>query len=122
MTPAPTEREARTVTPYERLRWRYGVPEALLNDFMAQVRAEYPAAAPSDTPINQCDGCARGLPVDGSGNHYVIDKADPMRHVLVIGCTKDRYAAVSLPAPHSGTPEKPKHSTVFATDTEILDD
>src|ERR1035437_10152818 len=56
--------------------------------------------APSDTPINQCDGCRRGLPVDESGNHYAWHEGG-MRKRLEIGCTKDRYAAVSLPAPHS---------------------
>ena len=37
-------------TPYERLRWHYGIPEALLNDFMAQVRASSASAGATPEP------------------------------------------------------------------------
>ena len=42
-------------------------------------------------PRNQCDGCARGLPINANGNH-VEDKFRP-----VMACTADRYTATTVP-------------------------
>ena len=61
--------------------------------------------------INQCDGCARGLPIRQSlmfsrgarelGAQDAPIHYDPVSGTAVMGCTKDRYAA-------SETQEKPK--------------
>lgn len=52
-----------------------------------------PTALP---PINQCDGCRRGWPLDStSGNHFNPDKMGGWPDM--IGCTKSRYSP-SLPA------------------------
>jgi len=40
-----------------------------------------------EKPINQCDGCRRGLPLDQDGFHH-----DPDSNYDFIGCTKDRYS------------------------------
>lgn len=50
-------------------------------------------AADRPATVNQCDGCARGLPIE-DGIH--IDG-----RYLVMGCTKDRYSAADLPVENS---------------------
>lgn len=45
-----------------------------------------PIASPSpQEPINNCDGCQRGLPINESGDHFGPTTYDLMR------CTKERY-------------------------------
>lgn len=43
-------------------------------------------------PINQCDGCQRGLPLGTNGHHYDHDGSGALP---VMACTADRYAASS---------------------------
>ncbi len=44
-------------------------------------------AAPRETtPINQCDGCRRGVPVNKNGHHEINDYPGE-----VMACTADRY-------------------------------
>ena len=43
-------------------------------------------------PINQCDGCRRGLPRDNQGVHHGPGSYD------LIGCTADLYVVTSSPA------------------------
>ncbi len=46
-----------------------------------------PIAAPRETtPINQCDGCRRGVPVNKNGHHEINDYPGE-----VMACTADRY-------------------------------
>ena len=40
--------------------------------------------------IDQCDGCARGLPVDENGLHYQSNEQQDILY-YVMGCTKERY-------------------------------
>ncbi len=53
-----------------------------------------PRCAPSAEPVNQCDGCRRGLPLNEHGTHYNPDGSYDR-----IGCTAGRYRAPSAPAP-----------------------
>lgn len=48
--------------------------------------------------MNQCDGCARGLPVNDHGNHF-----DKVTELPIMACTKDRYtvSAVEGPTPRT---------------------
>jgi len=52
------------------------------------IRALLPA---KPAPVNQCDGCRRGLPKDEHGNHYVKGHSCDM-----IGCTAHLYVAPTL--------------------------
>jgi hypothetical protein len=52
----------------------------------------YPRA-PSAAPVNQCDGCRRGLPLNEHGTHYNPDGSYDR-----IGCTAEQYRAPSAPA------------------------
>lgn len=63
-----------------------------LRDLLERIDAllSSPSAAPAGVRLNQCDGCARGLPLvngihRGKGND-------------IIGCTADRYAPPPAPA------------------------
>lgn len=60
---------------------------------IARVRATL-SQQPEPAPVNQCDGCQAGVPVDDNGNHRM---GKPGGYADLMRCEKARY--VSEPAP-----------------------